>query len=364
MAARLRRLILLLLVLGGLTTAVAQGWYWWEHGRFRQSTDNAYLRADITPIAARVAGYVAEIAVTDNQRVEKGQVLVRLDDADFLARVANVEAEIAARRASLAQVGSRITLQTSMIAQVEADIAAVEAEIKRSTHELDRARRLIASSATTGQRLEQAEAAAETARAQLRRGRAAHDAARQQQVVLQAEKNQIEAQLGQSQASLKIVQKELADTVMLAPVAGVVGNRTGQPGQYVRVGQTLMNVVAIDDVWVVANFKETQVARMTRGQTVIIEIDAFPGDRLTGRVDSLSPASGQEFALLPAENATGNFTKIVQRVPVKIVLERASLAPVQSRLRPGLSVVATVDARAGATARPLGLIEALGDALR
>lgn len=274
-----------LLLIAGVVAAVFYGsWQLWQHYRYLESTDNAYVRADISPIGPNIAGYVTEVLIADNQWVEPGQVLVRLRAEEFAAQVR----------------------------QAEATVAALAAELRYSEQELGRASALTAKGTGTQQRVEGQTAANRRAAAEYARAK----------------------------ASLDQMRIALADTEIRSPIRGVVGNRGVQIGQYVRPGLVLMEIVPLETVWIVANFKETQLANMAPGQKAEIEIDSFPDAKLEGVVDSLSPASGAEFSLLPPQNATGNFNKIVQRIPVKITLPREH--PLQGKLLPGMSVVVSV----------------------
>ncbi len=324
----------------------AAGWYWWTVWRYLEGTDDAYLQGEVTPIRAKVAGYVRELLVTDNRPVKAGDVLLRIDDREFRLAVAEAEARIAETRAALANVDARITLQGATIAAAAADLTAAQAELERATKELERARNLLRSNAGTRRRYDQALADQRKAEAVVERSRARLRQARQEIHVLESERARLQAVLAENRAALDLARTHLADTVIVAPLAGVVGNRAVRVGQYVQPGSLLMAIVPLDRVWVEANFKETQLTRMRVGQPAEVTIDAYPQVVLTGCVDSFSPASGAVFSLLPPENATGNFTKIVQRIPVKILVDAGG--PLAGRLRPGMSVEVTVDTRGGA----------------
>ena len=325
------------------------GWHWWTEGRFIQSTDNAYVHSDITVVSPKVSAYVREVRAAENQQVNAGDVLAVLDDQDFRAKVAEAEAAVAAQRAAFGTIDSKLDLQRALIDQAAATLASAEAEQRRTQQDFDRTRSLASDSWASRQKLETAEADLRKATAQVNRSRAALEAEKDQIGVLNASRTETEARLSQAEATLQSARNDLANTVIHAPVDGVVGNRGVQVGQYARPGVQLLSLVPLPDVYVVANFKETQLARMRPGQSVTVEIDAYPGKRLEGRVESFAPASGSQFSLLPPENATGNFTKIVQRVPVRIALPRDNA--LSGLLRPGLSVVAEVDTR-GAEERP------------
>lgn len=336
-----KRLVPLVLLAAALSGASAGGWYWWTTGRFRQTTDNAYVHADIVRIAPKVAGYVKEVAVGDNQSVAAGDLLVRLDDRDYRARLAEAEAAVAAQGAAIANIDSRLDLQQSLIAQASADIGAAEAEALRSSRDLARTRDLVKDDFVSRQRYDGSVADTGKANAALQRTRAALEAARRQLAVIETEKAQARALLHQAEAALDLARSALEDTEIRAPATGVVGNRGVRVGEYVQPGSLLMALVQLPQVWVEANFKETQVGALTAGQAAEIVVDALPGQILQGRIDSLAPASGAQFSLLPPENASGNFTKIVQRIPVRIALDPDDGAV--RNLRPGMSVVVRVD---------------------
>lgn len=338
--------------------AVACGAHWWRVGRFVESTDDAYVRADVVTVSPRVAGHIAQVSVADNQAVHRGDVLLRLDDRDYRARVQRAQAEVAAAEAAVqAQTGAvaaldaEIARQADVIAQARAEAAGAAADAVRRTSDATRYRDLLADDATSRQRWEQSDADARKARATLAQAEAGLRVQSEQAQVLlrrrdqgQAAIAQAEAGLATAKAALALAQLDLEHTVIRAVRDGTVGQRAARAGQYVEPGAPLLALVPLDDVYVVANFKETQITRMRAGQSVEVDVDAYPGHPLHGVVDGFAPGSGAQFALLPPDNATGNFTKIVQRVPVKIRLDAAGGA---SALRPGLSVVARIDTRAG-----------------
>ncbi|KWF67573.1 HlyD family secretion protein [Burkholderia pseudomultivorans] len=338
------------------------GWRWWTVGRFIETTDDAYVRADVVTVSSRVAGYVARVAVDDNQPVRRGDVLATLDDRDYRAKLDDARAAVAAADATLqaeeaaaATLDAQIGQQHSVIEQARADAQAARAEAARRDADATRYRQLLAESAASGQRWEQAHADALKARAALARASAAVDAQADQQTVLRRRREQSAAAIEQARARaaaararLALAELDLEHTVIRATRDGTIGQRAVRAGQYVEVGMPLLALVPLRDVYVVANFKETQLGAMRDGQPVEIEVDTYAGRTLRGRVLGLSPGSGAEFALLPPDNATGNFTKIVQRVPVKIRLEAPPSGIV---LRPGMSVIARVDTRGTPGAR-------------
>jgi membrane fusion protein (multidrug efflux system) len=319
------------------------GWQWWTHGRFIETTENAYVRADITLVAPKIGGYVASVDVKDNQFVQAGQILFRIDDADYRARAAQARADVDVKRATLEGVKNQLQLQQSLIAQVEAEARSSAAENERARIDYDRYTQLVVKDATSVQRVDIARADAIKAAAAVAGSQAKIIAERNRVAVLSAQGAGARAALEQAQATLTLAEIELANTVIRAAVRGVVGNKQVQVGRYVQPGTQLLGLVPLADAYVVANFKETQLDRMRVGQRVEMEVDSYPGRVVRGRVDSLSPASGAQFALLPPDNATGNFTKVVQRIPVKIVVDAGS--PLAGELRPGMSVIAKVDTR-------------------
>jgi membrane fusion protein (multidrug efflux system) len=341
MAKLVIRLLLVLIVAAG---AVGGGAYWWKTGRFQESTDNAYVEGDISVVSPLVEGKVATVHVGDNQAVKAGDVLVTIEDDDFRAKVAEAEALLAAAEASIGTIDSQITWQQTKIDQIVAQQRSAGAELTRAKTVYDRYKKLIESKVIGTQDLDEATAAYVKAQAAVSETAAELAAEQTQLGVYQASRKEAEAKQMEAGATLKLAQINLDRTVIKAPIDGVVGNRGVRVGQYVKAGSQLLSLVPTD-VHVVANFKETQLDRMRPGQEVAISVDAFPSEKLIGTVESFAPASGAEFSLLPEENATGNFTKIVRRVPVRIKLPEEN--PLHGLLRPGLSVVVEVDTRTG-----------------
>ncbi|CAA7611792.1 HlyD family secretion protein [Magnetospirillum sp. UT-4] len=323
-----------------LTAAAFAGWRWYADWRLVQTTDDAYVEGDITNLAPKVAGLVAAVEVGDNQAVKAGDVLVRIDPRDFAARVAEAEAVVAARQAALEQLDDRAAVQRAAMAQAGAGIAAARADVTRSRADLERTRQLASSDFASRQRLDAQAAEAAKAEAGLKGSSAQATQAERQLAVLESERAVAAAQLEQARAQLELARSDLDGATIRAPMDGVIGNRVARAGMYVRPGQHLLAVVPLAGLWVDANFKETQLAAMRPGQSALLEFDAFPGTVVEGRVASFSPASGAKFSLLPPENATGNFTKVVQRVPVRIGLPAGH--PLDGRLAPGLSAVVRV----------------------
>jgi membrane fusion protein, multidrug efflux system len=339
--AALGGLALLMLAGGGL-----YGRFWWETGRFIESTDDAYVGGDVTVIAPRVSGIVAAVLVRDNQRVQAGDLLVRLDDRDYRAALARTEAAVAGQDATLLNLAATRRLQEAVIAQSRAELAGVEAEAARTRFDVDRYRQLSAKSYASEQRFQQADADDKKAASAVAKARASLDAAERRIAVIDTQSRQAEAARAQAVAERDAARLNLGYTEIRAPADGVVGNRSARPGSYATPGAGLIALVPADGLWVDANFKESQLAEMRPGQSVGIVADVLPGETFPGHVESLAPATGAQFSVLPPENATGNFTKIVQRVPVRIRLDGTGGR--LGRLRPGLSVTASVDRRGGA----------------
>ncbi|HYZ39936.1 MAG TPA: HlyD family secretion protein [Stellaceae bacterium] len=329
-----------------LALGASGGWYWWTIWRFQQSTDDAYVQSDVSIISPKVEGYIKKVKVADNQQVAEGAVLFVIDDRDFRAKVAQAEAAVALEEASVATYDSRLKLQQAMIDQAVAVVQSAEADLLRAQQDYKRYSALMTRDFASQQRFEQAEADARKAEAALAKSRAALTAEQNQLGVLRLQQREEQAKLQQARANLQLAQNDLDNTVIRAPISGMAGNRAGQVGQYVKAGTQLLSLVPLLRFYVTANFKETQLTRMRPGQMAEVSVDAYPDQPLKGRVESFAPGSGAEFSLLPPDNATGNFTKIVQRVPVRIALpENSALVGL---LRPGLSVTVTVNMR-GAT---------------
>jgi membrane fusion protein (multidrug efflux system) len=330
--------------------AVAYGFRWLTVSRFIEGTDDAYVGGDITVIAPKVAGFIEQVAVTDNQAVKAGDLLLKLDDRDYRAALARTEAAAEAQRATLANLDATRRLQSAIIEQTRAGIAAADAEVKRSRDDEARFRDLSARSAASVQVFQRAEADYKEALAQDQKSRAAEAAAERQLEVIDTQKRQTEAALSEALANVELARLNLSYTQIRAPLAGVVGNRSARTGAYASIGTQLISIVPAEGLWIDANFKESQLARMRAGLRAKITADVLPGQEFIGHVASLAPATGAQFSVLPAENATGNFTKIVQRVPVRIVLDGDGST--LGRLRPGLSVNVDVDERSTAALDP------------
>ena len=332
-----KKIIGLLLCLTAVSIAAA-GWVWARSGD--TSTDNAYVRGDITALAPKVAGYVTAVEVEDNQAVLAGDILFRIDDRDYRARLAQAVANVEAAQARLDNVDAEIQLQHALIRQAEAQLRSSEAELNFARKASDRHHELVRSSAVSQAKVDESDAARNGAEAAVAAASAALEAQQQRIAVLEAQRGAAVAAVAQTRAARELAQIDLDNTVVRAPVAGVVGNRQVRIGRLVTPGVALLDLVPVNDVWVVANYKETQIEHIRPGQHVRITIDGYPNERFEGVVDSFAPGSGSAFSLLPADNATGNFVRVVQRVPVKI---RFVDNPLPGRVVPGLSARVEID---------------------
>ncbi len=327
---------------------VAGHWNRWTGAARYESTDDAYMSADVTPLAAKVSGYVEKVAVGDYQTVRKGDLIVQIEDSDYRAALEQAEAGLAAAQANLANLANQKDIQRSLIRQAQATIAATTADLERYTLEAKRQRDLVKTFSGTPQLLEQANDNEKRTAAQLQLNDAQLDQQKAQLASLDVQEKQLAAQVEAARAQVKLARNNLDYTRIVSPADGLVGQRQVRAGQFVNVGTQVIAVVPLPNIWVTANFKETQMTNVREGNPATVTVDAFPDLRLTGRVDSWSPGTGSTFALLPPDNATGNFTKVVQRVPVKIVLDPNPALGVL--VRPGMSVEATVDTGGGAAA--------------
>lgn len=341
-----------ILVGAGLVALIAAGWFganWYTVGRFRVATDDAYVKAETATIAARASGHVMRVAVGENALVRAGDLLVEIDSGDYRLAIAAAEGRIATQTATIARIAAQARAQTATIAQTEAQLAAARADVDRTEADFTRASDLVRTAAGTQKTLDQARADRDRTRAAVAVAEAGVAAARGALEVLTAQGREAEQTLAELKTALDKAIRDLDFTRVVAPFDGVVGNKAVQPGQLVQPGTRLLALVPLDTVYVEANFKETQLARLRPGQPVEVTLDALGSRRFEGRVASVAPASGAQFSLLPPENATGNFTKIVQRVPVRIALPREAAA--EGVIRPGFSAVVSVDTREGATSK-------------
>ncbi len=340
---RLRRLLLVGASLLAMAGAVYLGAEYWTVGRFQVSTDDAYVKADNTTIAPKVSGYIGEVLVADNEQVKAGQVLARIDDRDYRAALDQSNADVEAAKAAAATKQALLTAQQSAIDAARATIAVDQANQTFAEQEDKRYSQLATTGYGSVQNAQQAASRIATARATTARDIAALENATRQLDVLKAGLAQAQATVARDEALARQAALNLSYAAIVSPIDGVVGNRTLRVGQYVQAGTQLMAVVPASAAYIIANYKETQLTDVRPGQPATIAIDMFPGVTFYGHVDSIAPASGQEFALLPPDNATGNFTKVVQRIPVKIVLDPPS--ELADELRPGMSVYPTIDTK-------------------
>jgi membrane fusion protein, multidrug efflux system len=336
-------LLRVLLVAGAAFLAwyVAGHWNRWTGAARFESTDDAYTLGDLTPLSAKVSGYVETVAVNDYQSVRKGDIIVQIEPSDYRAALEQAEAGLAAAQAVLVNLGNQKDIQRALIRQAEATIQGTTADLERYSLEAKRQHDLVTKFAGTQQLLEQSEANEKRTKAQLELNSAQLDQQKALLASLDVQEKQLAAQVRAAQAQVQLARNNLDYTKIVAPADGVVGQRQVRAGQFVNIGTQVITVVPLPNIWVIANLKETQMTNVRVGNPATIAVDAFPDLALTGHVDSWAPGTGSTFALLPPDNATGNFTKVVQRVPVKIVLDpNASLGAL---VRPGMSVEAKVD---------------------
>ncbi|MCP1853444.1 MULTISPECIES: HlyD family secretion protein [Bradyrhizobium] len=334
---RLRRLLLAGAALAVLSGGAWYGWDYWTVGRFQVSTDDAYVKADNTTIAPKVSGYLSAVLVGDNEHVRAGQMLARIDDRDFRVALDQAKADVAAAEAAIASKHAQLDVQQSVIEAARATLAVDTATQTFAEQENKRYTDLAGTGFGSVQNAQQAQSRYASAQAAVARDTANLASALRQVELLKADIAQAVASQARATALQHQAELNLGYTTISAPIDGVVGNRTLRTGQFVQAGTQLMSLVPATGAYVIANYKETQLTNVRKGQPVEIAVDMFPGQVVRGHVDSLAPASGQEFALLPPDNATGNFTKVVQRIPVKIALDATAV-----ELRPGMSVIPTI----------------------
>jgi membrane fusion protein (multidrug efflux system) len=326
--------------------AASYGVYYVLVGRFYVSTDDAYVRANNTTLGARVSGHIAAILPGDNTLVRNGQVIFRIDDGDYRIAVDSARTKIETQQATIDRIGRQVTAQESAAEQAKAQLASAEAGLKRAGLDFDRQQQLSAKGFASRATFEVSEAGRDQGTAAVKSAHAAYDAARDNVEVTRAQQAEARAQLAELQTALAKAERDLDFTSVRAPVDGTFSNRLVNTGDFIVVGQRLGNVVPLNDVFIDANFKETQLKRIRPGQPVTISVDAYGHRKFAGVVESISPAAGSVFTLLPPDNATGNFTKIVQRLPVRIRVPKDVAK--QNLLRAGMSVYATVDTSEGA----------------
>lgn len=339
----MRRIVIFAVAAAALLAAGWLGLDYFLRGQYIEATDDAYVKADIAEIAARISGYVVEVSAQENQVVHEGDILLRIDDADFRAKVDQATATVALKNAALKDAEATLVWGKANVTAAEAQLASAKADAERASADLVRATNLKQRGAASVQQYDQALSDQRQAKAAVEAQAATLAAQREQITVLQTHVAQAAADIDGAKAALELARIDLANTIVRAPFDGVTANRAVERGQYARAGALLLSVVPLPDVYVVANFKETQAGTMRRGQPASIEVDAFPGEVIEGIVESFAPATGSEFSLLPPENATGNFTKIVQRVPVRIRIRDHE--GIGALLRPGMSVTVSIDTR-------------------
>ena len=340
-----KRLILIAIALAALAGGAYEGIYYVNTGRFLVSTDDAYVRADMSVIAAKVSGYVEDVRVRDNVAVRAGDVLAHIDAGDYQNALDMALAKSETQRATIARIGDQMVMQQATIEQAKAMMGSVKADMVRTQADFERANTLASSNFGSQQRLDLTRSDRDKAAAAIATTTASIDAAQSNLKVLEAQRKEAERQLVEIGTTVDKAKRDLSFTEIKAPFDGVVGNRAAQPGQYVQPGTRLLALVPLGSVYIDANLKETQLAKIRVGQKADIMIDAQGGRHVEGTVESFSPATGSMFSLLPPENATGNFTKVVQRVPVRIRIPADVIA--EGKLRPGLSVVVDIDTRGG-----------------
>ncbi|OFS73420.1 transporter [Pseudomonas sp. HMSC08G10] len=342
MPAQLKRRLLIFFTLV-LLVALAFLAHWYFKGRFYESTDNAYVQGEITRISSQLGARIDNVLVEDNQHVTKGELVVHLERADFELAVERARAALATREAEREQAQSRLTQQGSLIAAGQAQVAANQATFNRSQLDLNRAQALRKPGFVSEERVTTLSAESHVARSQVDKAQADLQSQRQQVNTLSAGLKRLDAQIANARTDLAQAELNLSRCEIRAPISGTIGQRNARNGQVVQAGAYLLSIVPDEDIWVQANFKETQIGRMHPGQRAELVFDSYPDTPIEGKVDSLFAASGAQFSLLPPDNATGNFTKVVQRIPVKLTF--AADNPLHGRIRPGMSVTATVELR-------------------
>lgn len=343
MPAQLKRRLYIFFTIA-LLIALAFFAQWFFKGRFYETTDNAYVQGEITRISSQLGARVDEVLVQDNQHVEKGQLLIKLDAADFHLAVDRAKAMLDTREAERIQAQSKLTQQGSMIASAQAQVAASQATFGRTQIDLQRAETLRKPGYVSEERVTNLTADSHIAGSQVTKAQADVQGQRQQVVALSAETRRLDAQIANARTDLAQAELNLQRSEIRAPLSGMIGQRGARNGQYVQVGAYLLSIVPDEDIWIQANFKETQIGHMVPGQAAELIFDAYPDTPVDARVESLFAASGAQFSLLPPDNATGNFTKVVQRIPVKLTF--AADNPLHSKIRPGMSVTIKVNIKA------------------
>jgi membrane fusion protein (multidrug efflux system) len=340
MPAQLKRRLFIFFVVV-LLIALAFFAQWYLKGRFYETTDNAYVQGEITRVSSQLGARVSEVLVQDNQHVDKGQLLVRLEPDDFRLSIDRAQATLATREAERVQAQSKLTQQSSLIAASDAQVQANQATLGRTQIDLARLQKLRTPGFVSEEQVTTMTADSNVARSQVTKAQADAQSQRQQVNALNAEIKRLDAQIATARADLAQAQINMQRTEIHSPISGLVGQRAARNGQYVQAGAYLLSIVPDEDIWVQANFKETQIEHMGIGQSAELTFDSFPGTPIRGQVNSLFAASGAQFSLLPPDNATGNFTKVVQRIPVKLTF--APDNPLHGKIRPGMSVTVSVN---------------------
>jgi membrane fusion protein (multidrug efflux system) len=340
MPAQLKRR---LFIFFGVVLLIALAFFaqWYLKGRFYETTDNAYVQGEITRVSSQLGARVSEVVVQDNQHVEKGQLLVRLEPDDFRLAIDRAQATLATREAERLQAQSKLTQQSSLIAASDAQVQANQATLGRTQLDLARLQKLRTPGFVSEAQVTTMTADSNVARSQVTKAQADAQSQRQQVNALTAEIKRLDAQIATARADLAQAEINRQRTEIHSPISGLVGQRAARNGQFVQAGAYLMSIVPDEDIWVQANFKETQIEHMEIGQSAELTFDSFPGTPIKGQVNSLFAASGAQFSLLPPDNATGNFTKVVQRIPVKLTF--AADNPLHGKIRPGMSVTVSVN---------------------
>jgi membrane fusion protein (multidrug efflux system) len=338
-----KKLYTAVVILVALAVALVFAWHWWQTVRFFIETDNAYVHTDSVAVRAEISARMTEVAVDDNQRVKQGDLLVQLDDRDTRSQLAQAQAQLAVSSANVTQAQRQVELDRASIDEAQAQVTAAQSDVAQARQHLERSQSLAANNYASRQQLQDDQASLRVAQATLAARQASVESAKRRLSADQASIDSAKANRDAAEADIEYNQSQLAKTRIVARRDGVVGNLTVEPGDLAQPSLTLMQLVPVQTAYVVANYKETQIERMRVGQPVSLEVDAYPDIEFTGKVDSVAPATGTQFSLLPQDNATGNFNKIVQRVPVKIRVT----GPEEQlwRLQSGLSVVPSVDTR-------------------
>jgi membrane fusion protein (multidrug efflux system) len=337
--------VLVFIVALTILVVIATRWNRWQGAAGWQTTDDAYLQSDLTPISAKVPGYVRYVPVQDFDRVRAGQLVAEIVDDDYRATVAQGQANVAAATAQVQALKAQQALQAANVAAARAVVASTVASLDQNSRDMTRQHKLLATGSSSTEASEKLATGREQLTAQLAQNRAQAEAAARQVGVLAAQQNQAEAAVAAQQANLQTARINLGYTRIVAPQDGVLGQRQIRPGQYVGVGGQFTTLTPLPHVWVIANYKETQLTHMAVGEKAEVRVDTYPGHVMHGHVQAFAPGSGAQYALLPPDNATGNFTKVVQRIAVKIAIDDAD--GLADRLRPGMSVVARINARDG-----------------